>query len=372
MQPTPVKAGLALIGETLEPHKDVCIYLTEDFHVESIEKQPCPADSLGSSSWILLPPPANAHTHLGDTAFPEYNTTESLKKLVEPPAGLKHKLLSQLENHEFVKHYKQALGQARKTGTGLIIDYREGGAEGCRLALQAYRETGPPPKLILHGRPQRGEPPEQIAANCHGFGLPSPLNYTPEQLKAIFKTAERHGMPVSAHIAETPETRRKGDLELLLEAGTPDYIVHGLHLTEEDIMTLAEKNIPIVTSPSSNLFHGIGAPKLHLLYRHGIHVALGTDNAAWNPPWPWREAWLAYLLGRREGLKTQDYAQWILRGLLIEGYRLARQQPPVIQEGKPLNAILVNGEPWITGVGDVYAALIKRVDTSSIVAYISQ
>ncbi|MCE4617500.1 MAG: amidohydrolase family protein [Desulfurococcales archaeon] len=370
MNTTPLHVGLALLGDTLEPAREVCIYLDENFTIQSIEKTPCEEPHFGSSSLILVPAPANAHTHLGDAAFPEYNTILPLEDLVKPPNGLKHQLLRQLDDNQFIDNYAQILKEARNAGTGIIIDYREGGARGCRLARQAHLKTGLPPKLLLHGRPSTGENPEETAEECHGFGLPSPLNYTKKELTRIFQISKTKDIPVSAHIAETPKTRKQGDLELLLETGTPDYIVHGLHLSEEDLTLIAEKNIAIAISPSSNLFHAIGAPKLHLLYKLGIRVAWGTDNAAWNPPWPWREAWLAYLLGRVKGLKQQDYAKWVLKGLLIEGYRLARLKPPIIREGATLNALLINGEQWIIKARDVYAALLKRIDTRNLVSYV--
>jgi len=75
-----IRASLALVGEGLEPRQGVCIGVSADGLVESIEGWgSCPADSLGGSWAVALPQPANAHVHSADGAFPEFSVTPAVR-----------------------------------------------------------------------------------------------------------------------------------------------------------------------------------------------------------------------------------------------------------------------------------------------------
>jgi len=373
-----IKAGGLIQGRGMEYVDDRCIHVSEEGVIESIESHStCTGNYIGSSRFILIPQPANSHTHLADWIIPEYGTQMSLSELVAPPDGLKHRYLRKLGTDEKIHGYTEALNYVSTTGSGLVIDYREEGADGCRIARNAYEKSkfkryG---TLKLLGRPSgsKGFKEEilEVLNTCDGLGLSSPLDYSEEELK-ILSTMKREDTIISAHIAETPLTRSKGDLELLLQHVKPHFIIHGTFLKPDDLDELREQGTPIAVCPRSVMFHSNGIPPIKEFYTHRIQVIIGSDNAAWLTPDPWRDAEQVYYIGRSQGLKDVEFEKWILYGLFIAPYETIGVTPPVIEEGLPLHGLLIDGEDTgILPAQNKYAGILKRVDRSAVKGVIS-
>ncbi len=60
-------------------------------------------------------------------------------------------------------------------------------------------------------------------------------------------------------------------------------VVHGVHLTDEDLDRLREARAVLVTCPRSNHWVGAGSPRLARFYASGVPVAIGTDSLASAP-----------------------------------------------------------------------------------------
>ncbi|MEB2836235.1 MAG: amidohydrolase family protein [Desulfurococcales archaeon] len=353
-------AALALVGPELEVKRGACIWI-RDGVIESIESQAtCPPDRLGGVTLGALPQPANAHIHSADFAFPEYAVDLPLEEAVAPPAGAKHRLLAATPTEALVRAIRALYRWAWRLGTGLLVDFREGGGEGCRLAERAASTLPPGLEVLVLGRPGPGWP-----EGCQGAGLSSPLDYSPEELRAIAATMK----PSMAHVAETREARARGDLELALEAGF-DALVHGVHLSEEDLALLAERGTPLVLCPRSNLWHSTGLPPVPQAWEAGVTTGIGTDNAGWFTPDIWAEAsTLAYIARLRGGPRVA--ARPVLEALFVGGYRAAGLEPRLIEEGRPAHLVLVALEGrGILEALDAEWALVKRVDAGSILARI--
>lgn len=58
--------------------------------------------------------------------------------------------------------------------------------------------------------------------------------------------------------------------------------VHGVHLTDNDIDTLAEFHCPLALCPTSNMKLASGIPPIANLLSRGVRLGLGTDGAASN------------------------------------------------------------------------------------------
>ena len=56
--------------------------------------------------------------------------------------------------------------------------------------------------------------------------------------------------------------------------------VHGLHLTDPELRTLAAAGATVVTCPRSNRWTGAGLPPIARFYGSGVRVAVGTDSLA--------------------------------------------------------------------------------------------
>lgn len=139
----------------------------------------------------------------------------------------------------------------------------------------------------------------------------APYSVAPALLAAVAKAAKTFdGGVTSIHVAESPEeleflARGTGPWRKLLEdlgawdgtwqpPGTgpvaylraagwftgPTLVVHGVHLTDQELASLAAVKAVVVACPRSNLWTGAGAPPVERFYRAGLRVAVGTDSLA--------------------------------------------------------------------------------------------
>ncbi|MBI4651092.1 amidohydrolase family protein [Candidatus Desantisbacteria bacterium] len=129
-------------------------------------------------------------------------------------------------------------------------------------------------------------------------------------LKQISSFAKKYSIPVMIHVSETKEemelidrgtgylkelmTKRglkikygykKTPVEILAENGilnSDTIIVHGVHLTKQDLSLLKYYNASVVLCPKSNKFLKTGTAPVRDLFNTGITLALGTDSLASN------------------------------------------------------------------------------------------
>lgn len=344
-----LRASLALIGDDLRAVRDVCVTVDGDGFVESVEGWgSCPWNSAGGTWAALLPQPANAHVHSADGRFPEFGVDLGLHELVAPPDGLKYRLLSTLGPTETALGIWRTYRAAYELGVGLLVDFREGGGLGC-LAAQRARSMVPDMDVLVLGTPGPSFP-----GWCQGLGLSSPLDYSEGVLRALTSQLR----PSFTHVAEDPENRREGDLEVALRAGFT-AIVHGTHLSRDDLQAIAEKGVPLVMCPRSNMWHGLRLPPVADAISLGVTLGLGSDNAAWNLPDPWAEAEEAMLIARSQGLRGAPAA--VLEALMVGGYRAAGIEPRTVEEGRRLHAVLVDAySTGILSAADTASAIVRR------------
>ena len=90
-------------------------------------------DSDKEEDGIIVPLFRNCHSHLGDTeARSSVPAKITLAELVGP-GGWKHKWL---KNNNIKKSILEGLKEATYSGTGLIMDFREGGKEGGQSGME--------------------------------------------------------------------------------------------------------------------------------------------------------------------------------------------------------------------------------------------
>ncbi|MEB3816441.1 MAG: amidohydrolase family protein [Desulfurococcales archaeon] len=356
-----IEAGLALLGEELAIRRNVCVWI-RDGVVESIEgASTCPPTRLGGENRLLLPQPANAHVHSGDFAFPEYGIGLNLEELVAPPRGLKHLLLARTPRDKLLAAIEAFYLWAWRVGTGLLADFREGGGEGCRVAYEASKRLPPGMEVVILGRPGPGWP-----GACMGLGLSSPLDV---DLKQLVRLASRH-RPAGAHVAETRSSREAGDLERAIQAKL-DFIVHGVHLSKEDLRALGEHGIALIACPRSNAWHSLGIPPLPDAWSEGLVVGIGTDNAGWMPPDIWEEARYAALSALLRGAPRQVVARNVIEAIFVGGYKALRRTPRIVDEGVEAHMLLIAAEGrGILEALDPYWAIVKRVGADALEARI--
>ncbi len=118
----------------------------------------------------------------------------------------------------------------------------------------------------------------------------APYTVEPPLAAMIAEAAQRHGLAIHIHLAESEEEGQQvrdragvspigwADEVGLLTGRT--VVAHGVYLTEPDIARLARSGAAVIHCPTSNLKLGNGVAPVIALERAGVTVGLGTDGPA--------------------------------------------------------------------------------------------
>jgi cytosine/adenosine deaminase-related metal-dependent hydrolase len=270
---------------------------------------------------ILLPPMANAHTHLELTHVPYWDAfagereypgfTDWLLRLIGVLRGVP------LE--EFSLSLSDGIRRLIRCGTGAVGDIlsrisARNSYDNCplrgRLFLEALgidaarnRQTLKIlQKLLLDKAP---------GSMAYGLTPHSLYTVAPEFLRQLSEVALRLNLTQSMHVAESPEETllvRDGSgpfaERLYPEVGwgsrippasglTPvgwlarhnllrsgDLLVHGVQVTSQDVDIIAGRGLCVVLCPRSNQRLGVGTAPVAAYRAAGVMLALGTDSMA--------------------------------------------------------------------------------------------
>ena len=219
---------------------------------------------------LTMPPLVNAHTHCADAGVhPSPGMT--LEELVAPPDGLKHRYLRETPRGRIVGDMRRYAEESRRNGISRFVDFREGGAEGCRMLREASSDA------FVMGRPVSPvfDPSEMddILSVADGIALPSVTDMERSYVERCADAARKAGKPFAIHASE----RIREDMEFILSL-EPAFVVHMVAATDRDLRMTADAGVPVVVCPRSNAYFGIAAPVVRMADA-GITLALGTDNA---------------------------------------------------------------------------------------------
>ncbi|HVM46244.1 MAG TPA: amidohydrolase family protein [Candidatus Thermoplasmatota archaeon] len=235
---------------------------------------PRAADARG----VLMPSLVNAHTHVADRlARGRIPEGISLAAAVEPPHGLKYRLLREAGEEALRASIRAACSEARAAGTRVLYDFREGGVAGTRALREGAAGTGVEPVVLA--APAHGEMPapgeaEALLALADGFGLSAVRDVTPSFAREHAARARAAGARFAVHWSEGVHEPLDHALDL-----APDFLVHAVQATPDDVARIAEARVPIVTCPRSNLRLVRALPDLRAWLDAGIDVCIGSDNA---------------------------------------------------------------------------------------------
>jgi len=250
----------------------------------------------GSSKVCIIPGFVNAHTHIGDSvAYPA--PRGSVEELVGPPDGFKHRVLKERSMKEKSVAMRSASDLMARSGTSCFVDFREEGLEGVRMLSASLGPRAP--RSVVLGRPldinsANGEI-DALLGSCDGLGLSALKDWPLDILTKLSARAKSAGKLFSIHASET--VREDIDEVLSLK---PDFVVHMVKATDEDIAACVDSGVPIVVCPRSNEFFGLELDIQRLL-RAGATVGLGTDNGMISRPVMLEELQAAYQIGARKG-----------------------------------------------------------------------
>lgn len=124
------------------------------------------------------------------------------------------------------------------------------------------------------------------------LGPHAPYTCPPEYLHKVMEIANELKVGINIHIAETlsefediKKLYGRSPVAHLQNVGLFDIHTvgaHCVHLTDEDIQTLARYKVGVVHNPESNMKLASGIAPVPALLEAGVPVALGTDGASSN------------------------------------------------------------------------------------------
>lgn len=192
---------------------------------------------------------------------------------------------------------------------------------------------------------------DHLIATWHGaaddriraaVSISAPQRVSLEYFAALDDLAERHGLPLYAHVLETKVQRTlmteqerfagRSLVRYTAEAGLlkpHTNVIHAVWVDDADLDTIAEAGSTVVHNPVSNLRLGSGVLPWRAMLDRGIPVALGTDEAICDDSVNvWTVAKTAGLIHNVSGLDSDDWptATEILTALWQGGARATRRE----------------------------------------------
>jgi cytosine/adenosine deaminase-related metal-dependent hydrolase len=271
---------------------------------------------------VLLPPFANAHTHLELTHFPRWQ--EEAGETGSPDSFVEWilqviRVKRQVATSRFLPSLQEGIRASLAAGTGAVGDILS-----YFPARTAFADTPLKGRLFFEtlGRdPLRNREMLRTIAGLldagavgslePGISPHSPYTLAAEYLEEIFDFARRRRLPLATHLAESvdevvflhasagplqqilypyvgwgkmiPPPARRSPVAYLAERGglvADNLLIHGVQVLPADVDRLAGSGATVVLCPRSNDRLGVGRAPVELYLDRGIPLALGTDSLA--------------------------------------------------------------------------------------------
>ena len=282
--------------------KDGCLFIDED-KIAYIGSQDDAMEAkaeriIDAKGNIIMPGLVNAHTHLPMTIFKGYGEGLPLQQwLTDKIWPAEAKL-----NDEIV-YWSSMLGliEMAKTGTTCFLDMymfydavfkamKQSGHRGvlARAVLDAdgnldYRIKEA--EDVLKRYKSNGRVDAMVSAHAE-------YTCSTEALKKVLELAQKYEAGIHVHISETQEEHEQAierhgmtPIQLIHQMGltqVPVAAAHCVHVSDQDVDIMAEKNISVLSCPQSNLKLGSGIAPLKKMADAGINIAIGTDGSSSN------------------------------------------------------------------------------------------
>jgi cytosine/adenosine deaminase-related metal-dependent hydrolase len=329
-------SGTVLWGEDFEPVEGTLV--VEDGSVVRLDEE------LTESDNIVLPAFVNAHTHLADSIAKEAGRGLTLEELVAPPDGLKHRLLADASREDLVEGMRRSLQFMEATGTGLTLEFREGGVEGVHALQEAAMNLAV--EAFAFGRGSA-----DVLDVADGFGASGAAD---GEFGRERNAARDAGKPFAIHAGEVDASDINPAIDL-----DPELLVHMVHAEGLHLDRVADNEIPVAVCPRSNLVTDVGVPPVRELLDRTT-VALGTDNVMTNSPSMFREMAFA--------AKHFDVtASEVLRMATRAGAEVVDANCGVLQAGRDARVLVLDGDSDnLAGHHDAARAVVRRAGASDV------
>ena len=344
--------GTIIFGDEFEP---VDGFITiEDGIIKNIE------ESTVVSDVIIAPCFVNAHTHIGDSVIKDPPFLP-LSELVQPPDGLKHRILRETPNEGLVFSMKASLSDMIKTGTCAFCDFREGGLAGIEALHEAIQAAGTNPgvKALTFGRPADRD--MDYLDFCDGTGLSSTNDMEPGFIRDIVERTKSRGKKFAIHAGERDSTDISSALAL-----QPDFLIHLTNIDRKNIRDVADAGIPVVVCPRSNYITRSGIPPIGKMLDAGIPVSVGTDNVMLNSVNMFSE--MEFLAKTNLYDDRQVFKLCTLNGAKLLGLD---KESGSIKKGKKARLMILNKESDnMQGIRNPLSSLVRRARPDDIIRII--
>ncbi|UCD88338.1 MAG: amidohydrolase [Desulfobacterales bacterium] len=210
----------------------------------------------------------------------------------------------------------------------------------------------------------------------------SPYVCSPELLQKARAIAERNGVPMVIHLAETErevaEIRKKygrtpvthlADIGFLSSSLIADHCVV---LSEEDMTLMTDYDVKVAHNPESNMKLASGIAPIPELLKRGVTVGIGTDGCASNNNLDmFQEMDSAAKLHKVHALDpTVMDARTVVRMATIDGARVLGLDDTTgsLEAGKKADIITIDiTRPHLIPMYNVYSHLVYAVTGSDVV-----
>lgn len=215
------------------------------------------------------------------------------------------------------------------------------------------------------------------------FGPHSNYTMNAEQLQATRDAANKAGVAVSIHMAESPfevqyskDTYGKTSIEFFDSIGFldgPTIAAHVVWPSEAEIQILADRHVGVIHNPTSNMKIASGIAPVTEMLRAGVRVGLGTDGAASNNDLDmWEEMRLASFLQKVDRMDPEVLPAQTVLNMATRGGAEAIGLAGTVGELRPgLRADLIQvsfDDVHFVPTYDVISHLVYVADEQDVVA----
>ena len=204
----------------------------------------------------------------------------------------------------------------------------------------------------------------------------SPFSVSERLMRETAELAERHGVRLHTHLAETKDEEKhclqrfhRRPVEFLADNGWLDervWVAHGVHFNRAEIRRLGRAGVGVAHCPTSNMRLGSGIAPVHALAAAGCPVGLGVDGSASNDSSHLlAEARQALLLGRvARGADAVRVEEALAMATVGGAACLGRSDIGVLEVGQRADVALFDlRDVGYSGAGDPLLALLLCAPT---------
>lgn len=213
------------------------------------------------------------------------------------------------------------------------------------------------------------------------LGPHAPYTCDPEYLSKVIELGKELNSRIHIHLSETEKEVEdsiaqygKSPIQHVDSIGLfelPTIAAHCVHINDEDIEILKNKNVSVVNNPGSNLKLANGFAPVQGMINKGINVALGTDGASSNNNLNmFEEMNLAALVNKAVNRDTMSIpALEAVRMATVNGAKALGLENTIgsIEEGKKADIILIDThKPHFYPKHNIVSSLVYSAQASDV------